>query len=281
MASPTWYLGPIGDLRALSCPEPDISMPVERYGGVHQGLSGARQADITGFRQNIPLEFTYMDYSEWSWLEALHTRLVPGPYYLVNPMKKNRLVLESSFPKAGGGTARGAELSVGASLRQADWPTGVGAGGWSVKWFNRSGSGFFRIARNNPAAVLPGEQVTVSAYFKASAAINIGKYIDYYDRSGQNGGTGFIGYTPITTAWTRVSHTVTVPAGIGAIDPVWFAQAADSGVDISIAAAQVEAGPTATNWELGGGSMKTVIDQMPAVSPIYPLTNVTVNLLEA
>jgi hypothetical protein len=275
----TWYLGPIGDLRALSCPEPDIGITVERYGGIHQGLSGARQIDITGFRQSVPLSFTYMDYDEWEWLDAMRTRLIPGPYYLINPLRKNRLVPESCFPKVGGGTARGSGVTQGATVRVNDWPTGVGAGGWACKWTNRSAAAWFRLARNNPAAVNPGDVVTASAYIKGSTAANLRWIVDYYNRNGQSGDSGYSADIPITTSWARYTWTVTVPAGIGALDPVLYF--ADSAPDISIAAAQVEIGASATDWQLGGGSMKVVIDQMPTESPLFPLENVNVTLLEA
>jgi hypothetical protein len=278
MAS-TWQIGPMGDLRSLPGAEPEIDMPIVRYGGIHQGLSGARQIDITGFRQNITLNFEALFYEDWAWLEAIYRRLIPGPHYLINPMRKNLLVAESSFPKVGGGTARGSGILGGATLRTADWPTGVGAGGWACKWTNRSGAAWFRLARNNPAAVNPTQQVTMSAYIKGSTATNMRWIVDYYDRSGQNGASAYTADIPVTTAWTRVSHTITVPAGIGGLDPVIYV--ADSTPDILIAATQLEVGAAATSWELGGGSMKAIVEQMPTVSPVFPLTDVSVSILEA
>lgn len=275
----TWYLGPIGDLRALSCPEPSIQKPRRRYGGLHQGLSGARQMDITGFRQDVTLDFDYMEYEEWEWLDAMHSKLIPGPYYLIDPMRKNLLVPESSFPKVGGGTARGSGVTQGVTVRTNDWPTGVGVGGWSNKWTNRSAGAWFRTARNNPVPVNPGQEVTVSAYLKASVGLDLRWIVDYYDRNGQNGDSGYSANIPITTSWARYSYTVTVPVGIGAIDPVLYFL--NHTPDIYIAAVQVELGPTATDWELGGGSMKALIEQMPTSSPLFPLTNVSVTILEA
>src|SRR5690606_1195650 len=87
----TWYLGPLGKLRGLVCPERGMSDTSTRYGGIHQGLTGARTMDITGHRREYEFEFVYMEKQDFAWLNALHTRMVPGPFYLIDPRYKNRL----------------------------------------------------------------------------------------------------------------------------------------------------------------------------------------------
>src|SRR5690606_40132859 len=67
----TWYLGPLGKLRGLVCPERGMSDTSTRYGGIHQGLTGARTMDITGHRREYEFEFVYMDKQDFAWLNAL------------------------------------------------------------------------------------------------------------------------------------------------------------------------------------------------------------------
>src|SRR5690554_2646520 len=97
--SKRWYLGPAGALQELTCPEPNIKANLVRYGGVHQGLSGARTVDVTGHRYEYAFDWDYMEQAEWAWLEAMHLRHVPGPFRLLNPLKKNRLAPQSSAMK--------------------------------------------------------------------------------------------------------------------------------------------------------------------------------------
>ena len=60
-----WYLGPLGDLRPLVCPEPDLSATQVRYGGLHQGLSGARTLDVTGHKAEYEFNTTGDDVTEF------------------------------------------------------------------------------------------------------------------------------------------------------------------------------------------------------------------------
>src|SRR5690606_23969820 len=87
----TWYLGPLGKLRGVVGPDAGTTATSTRYGGVHQGLTGARTMDITGHRREVEFQFTYLEKAEFEWLNALHARMVPGPLYLLDPRYRNRL----------------------------------------------------------------------------------------------------------------------------------------------------------------------------------------------
>lgn len=278
--APTWYLGPTGDLRALVCPEVDIDISVQRYGGIHQGLSGARALDVTGHRQKFEFAFNWLSDDEYAWLEALHLRQIRGPYRLLNPLKVNRLTPESSFGFVGGGTAQGAMTTGGVVTQVYDWPSGVGVGtGMATKWTNRpAGTPVFRFDDARRTTVIVGEQVTASVYLKASTSMTINLIIDWWNRTSQTTSTTVVPAS-VTTSWTRFSVTGTVPAGT---HTARFAGYTSNAVpDIYWAAAQFEKGASATAWDIGGGSPVVLLDQLSTISHRYPLYNTTLTLLEA
>jgi hypothetical protein len=276
--SPTWYLGPAGDLRALTCPEPNISTDVVRYGGIHQGLSGARVVDVTGHRAEYQFQYTYMEPEEWAWLNALHLRHIPGPYRLLDPMKRNRLTPESSSARLGGGTAHGLTLYGGIASRVWDWPNAAGIGAQSTQWSNRVGTSVVSFDEPVKTTVLSGEAITASVWMKAAANVEAGLYFEWYDKSTLTDISDDT-FVPVTTEWTRFSASQLIPANTnGAVFNVWLT---DITADVYIAAAQVETGDTATEWELGGGAPVVLLDQLATSSPQFPLTNCTLTLLEA
>ena len=281
----TWYLGPLGDLRPLVCPEPNVRMPVVRYGGVHQGLSGARVMDVTGHRQEFEFVFEYLDQDEYVWLEALHARLVPGAYYLLNPLKRNRLTLQASNMIVAQFSKNGVRVPTGASWgRRTLYPTAqIGMSGYSVfVWHWTDSQPRVTFDRGRPIPVLPNETVTASVYLNPSVPDEtpVTLQLDWFDVNGDSL-TPTVGasFNP-SSGWNRyVLPNAAPPSGavscrfsIGLIDP-------DQAV--YIAAPQVEAGPQATAWEMGGAALEVLPDQLETESPRFPLRNATLTLLEA
>ena len=278
--APTWYLGPTGDLRPLVCPETDIDMPVVRYGGIHQGLSGSRALDVTGHRQQFNFNFNWLSPTEYAWFQAMHLRQVKGPFRLISPLKVNRLTPESSFGFVGGGTAQGVSITGGVVTQVYDWPSGVGVGnGMSTKWTNRpAGSPVFRFDDFKRTTVIVGETVTASVYLKASTAMTINLVVDWWNRTAQTGSTTVVPAS-VTTSWARYSVTGVVPGGT---HTARFAGYTSNAVpDIYWTAAQFEAAATASAWDVGGGAPVVLLDQLTTVSPRYPYYNTTLSLLEA
>jgi hypothetical protein len=280
----TWYIGPMGDLRAVRCPEPDISTSVVRYGGVHQGLSGARTMDVTGHRQEIHMDFNHMDYSEWRWLEALHLRHVPGPHYLINPMRKNRLTPESSLCNPRNLGFHGMSVNSGAWTLEYDYPSGASdLGGRCLRWTGWSSGFTLRWDRYVYIPIFPLETITGSVWMRAETNRGIQLVFDWYDRTFTQVGSSSATTFSLTSAWQKCAITATAPAGTHSAVLAAIAYSADGpvGVPIRAAAAQVETGSTATSWEMGGAATRVLLDQLETSSPIYPLTNVSMTLLEA
>src|SRR5688572_21324044 len=115
--NPEWYIGALGALRRLPVPDPGIRMSPVVYGGIRQGLSGARTLDVTGVRMGYDMEFTGLEPDEWMHLEALRTRLIPGPHRLLDPLRRNRLSVEAAAVRVVGTRYGGTTISAGTAER--------------------------------------------------------------------------------------------------------------------------------------------------------------------
>ncbi|WP_367137887.1 hypothetical protein [Saccharothrix sp. HUAS TT1] len=279
MEPATWYLGPLGNVRALEVPEPGIGITLTRFGGFHQGLSGARTLDVTGHRYSYSFEWRNLDPSEYQWLEALHARLIQGPFRLLNPMKKNRLSVQASTLVIAG-TQGGITGNPGTYRYETDWPNAAGAGARSLRISTFGEEAFTRFDDAIPTPVLPDEEITVSLYLKGEAATSVELCLDWYGVSRQDYLSTSARYpVAVTTSWERFSFTITPPAGAGGAVLNFVNQ--DDTQPVRLAAPQIEPGDTATAFEVGGGSPVVLLDQLSGSSRIFPLTDCSLTLMEA
>jgi hypothetical protein len=270
-----WYIGPLGGLRALPCPEVDLEVNPVRYGGVHQGLSGARVMDVTGWRNDYKLEFKYLDQDEFRWLEAIYMQVVPGPHYLINPLKRNLLSAQSTALYSGqlGITVGGTTANVN------DYPSELPFPVRSTKMQDWVGTSNLMIFDNGrPVPIYRTDPLIYSVYLKADAALSVTLQAYWYNISGS-----LIGNTDTTVAidteWSRYWTSYLEPPN-GAVGLTAAINFGTAGSDIYVAAPQVESGYTPSAFDLGGGAATVIIDEFPEVSPRYPLRNVAVTLLE-
>lgn len=273
----TWYLGPAGDLRALECPERDIDITEVRFGGVHQSLGGARIMDVTGIKKQYQFNWTYLDQDDYSWFRALHTRLIPGPHRLVDPLMKNRLSLGVSDGNLVPHKYQYYTASAGLLTNQLDYPTGI-LGQRCVRWSDRTASSTLRLDLTKGTDVFPLETVTHSSYLKGGSAVSVDVFIAWYDKNFSFLSNSSVTTHSVTTSWARYSVSKTAPAN-AVIGVVTFQATATT--IINIAAPQLESGGSVTTWEQGGANPLVLIDQLPTISPRYPVSNVTMTLLEA
>jgi hypothetical protein len=266
-----WYLGPLGELRALPVPEPGMEIIQVRYGGTHQGLSGARVQDTTGRRVEYNLEFEYLNRAEYFWIDAMFTGHVPGPYRLLDPLKKNRL----SPPSTHLGRGIGMEDVLTYSR---SYPPQVGIPGRSYVLSGWESSTYtITFEPGKATVVLPNETITASIYLRANTTHGATLQMQMLDADLVVLDTQSVPAS-LTADWARFSITRTVPTGCAAIR--FRVMLGSANTAVYMAAPQVEAGSVATAWETGGGAPVVVIDQMPASSPIFPLRNCSLKLLE-
>lgn len=278
----TWYIGPLGDMRALVCPEPGISVRDVRYGGIHQGLSGARTMDVTGHRSEFQFEFTYLDQDEWAWLDALHTRLVPGPHRLINPLKKNRLTLRASNMDATSRRAKRDGVYTPAMWEKTtEYPAGMF--GRSVKMLAWSTAvGYLAMDIDKPVPVLPGEALSASVWLRSEGTHTGAKiHFDGTDRYGQRFSDATFNLPDLTTEWQRFTVPAYAPPANAAGVTMFVQLGADDSFPVYVAAPQLETGPVVTGWEIGGGAPEVLMDQLESTSPRFPLRDATLTLLEA
>jgi len=274
-----WYIGPAGDLKQLVCPEINLAVSDVRYGGVHQALSGARTMDVTGTKQDISMNFTFLDEADYRWLQALQTRHIPGPHRLISPLRKNRLTVQAASVNPTASIRPGAKLSAGTWQWVNDWPTAAGYGMRSTEWAARTASSTLKFDSVQGVPLFPLEQFTGSVYIKGSSAIASGSLtIDYYDRYGVFLSSATPEAASVTTSWARYTITRTAPTNAAT---AVLGVTATATTTMRVAAAQLEPGASATAWDQGGGATLVLVDQLPSTSPRFPLMNCSVTLLEA
>lgn len=273
----TWYLGPPGDLRALVCPERNIDVTELRFGGMHQSLGGARTMDVTGIKKQYQFSWNYLDQADYDWLRALHTRLIVGPHRLVDPLMANRLSLGTSDGNLAPHKYAFYTASAGLLSNQLDYPSGL-TGRRCVRWSDRSASSVLRLDLTKGTDVFPLESITHSVYLKGASAVSVDVFIAWYDRDFVFISNSSSTTHSVTTSWARYEGTKTAPAN--AVLGVMTLQATAT-TTINMAAPQFETGTVATAWGQGGANPLVLIDQLATVSPRYPVSNVTMTLLEA
>jgi hypothetical protein len=287
MADPIWYLGPDYDLQPLVCPEPDFDVTPVRYGGVFQGLSGARSVTHTGVRMQWTMELDFLDPDEYLRLEALLYRRIPGPYRLISPFKTNMMSPDGSMfkPTFGIDTGLTGMAIYQGSLRQVrDWPAAAGvSGGLSTGWLMATTSGnYARMDQQHRLPVKAGEVITGSVYIKCATAGTMVLGFDWFDKNGvQLSGTPSTTMT-LTSSWVRWSVVSTPPAN--AVTARMFLINPSSGLlgaEVFVAAGQAEKGGVATAWGPGGGAPRVIVDQLPTKTPRFPYKSATLVLLEA
>jgi len=278
----TWYFGWLGEMRTLLTPEVGLTNTDERYGGVHQALSGARTVDVTGLRRTYEMDWSYLTDAEVAWLYAFYRRLITQPAYLIDPMKKNLLSEQASTCQLHRNNDLGVQLSsLLVTEFRNDYPTGLPIVGNRVPIIVSSNSGgFFRFDGTDTfIPAFTGEPVTFSVYMRCdSGTVNVSMILDWVDKYGAD-------LTPtniakvVTTTWQRFSITVTPTGSQAGVRPAFVLPSGT--LNLRFAAPQVEYASAPTDWEMGGGRSKVLVEQITSQSPRFPLNNISVTLLEA
>lgn len=281
MDAATWYLGPAGNLRKLFCPERDISMNLVRYGGVHQGLSGARTMDVTGYKYEFGFRWNYMTYADWSWLEALHTRYLLGPFWLLNPLKNNLLTRESAALQLSTNTTHGVETTNATMTGILDWPAGVGIPTYSFAVVAAGSGATVTLDEGLGFPVIAGETYNVNLYVKNTVVAGTTGTntfaINWLDADGVLIGTPTQVTLGQSGSWNQRSLSSVPPAG--AVTG-FVKMLINTGATYRFAAPMVNIGASALPWEIGGAASLVLVDQLSTSSPRFPLTDCSLTLLE-
>lgn len=270
MQSATWYLGPLGNLRPLPSPDGGVDRTVERFGGVHQSLSGARTMDITGHRATYKFELPWLEPAEARFIEALHYRTVPGPFFLLDPLTTNRLSRDAALLKP---YTADVTIPSGGMARSTDAPAGAAVPVTSLDWSSYTAG----TALTLPAVpMLPNEAVVISVFARSEDAIPVTLSAAFTGADGSDQGHATQTVTT-STSWERYSVAAIVPTTAAAAQ---VSLAPQDGDRVLLAGAQLEFGSAPSAWDMGGGAPEVLLDQLERSSPHYPGDAITVTLLE-
>jgi hypothetical protein len=233
--------------------------------------------DVTGIKQQYTFNWKTLEQTDYSWLRALHTRLIPGPHRLIDPLRKNRLSVGASNGNVNPHKWSFYTVTAGLLTNQSDYPTGI-LGARAVRWSDRTASSIMAIDLDKRTDVFPLETVTVSAYLKGDSSVSVGMYIGWYDKDGVFLSSSTTTTHSVTTSWARYSTSKTAPtnAVMGVLSLTSTAT-----TTFNVAAPQFETGSSVTAWEEGGANPLVLIDQLTTTSPRYPVSDCALVLLES
>lgn len=86
-----FYVGPLGDMLPLPGVESGVDTPLAVIGGTHTSLTGAYTRDVFGYKRSWTWTYPMLTDRQARHIEALQRNLVPGPLYLIDPRRRNRL----------------------------------------------------------------------------------------------------------------------------------------------------------------------------------------------
>lgn len=281
MAIPEWLLGPAGDLRPLPPMEMDVVNNVDRFGGVHTSINGSRTVDVLGFKSRYELEIRHMKPEEYNRLEALYTQQIPGPFYLVDPLRRNLVSRESSSARPSGAGFRGLSAAGGALswVKASDSPLE-----WTkraAEWHTFEADNTVRFDYGRRIPLVSGQPITFSVYANPSEDVQLrARFQCYVGNQGAGTVSGEDTECP-AGEWTRVTVTIPDTENYDEVSPeLQFISGGSDSTKIKILGAQAEYADEPTEATLGGGSVLVVFEQMDTTSPYYPYQSAALTLLE-
>ncbi len=305
---PMFWLGRLGDLHPLACPEPGVSNTILSQMATNVSVSASETRDLQGFRREWSLEEAYMDENDVMLFEAMYQGIIHPPLRIIDPLKKNRFrAAVSAATKQGylnGGNDSWAPDSPGVMtirVNEANRPaiefTSLGderevsfqptnSAGWNVtqegaRWWP---NGMLRDRVNlvhRPSMVdpvLPGETVTVTFNARIVAgSAELGILLVGQDMTSTQGDV--VSITGAT--WSDYSITYTAPTDGSVVGLVpYFESTSANSLDMRVSYAQLESGSEFTSYAIGYGAPECIISGMSAVSPRYPLVTAQLTIKE-
>jgi hypothetical protein len=86
-----FYVGPLGGMLTLPGVESSVDTPLAVIGGTHTSLTGAFTRDRFGYKRSWTWPYPLLTDRQAQLVEAFQRNLVPGPLYLIDPRRPNRL----------------------------------------------------------------------------------------------------------------------------------------------------------------------------------------------
>ncbi|GAA1940448.1 hypothetical protein [Amycolatopsis minnesotensis] len=300
---PVFWLGPLGRLVPLGCPESGLSNSIQMQAAVNTSVNMHNTVDLQGFRRTWTMDQAWLDENDVSALEAMFTGMIMPPLRIIDPLKTNRFRPSVAVPRVtslwnggleswaltrGEGTVKPlpnpghpdftyADEGRSVAYRPDSGVTWNPSKDGAVLYPNgpRRANGALRKSTVDP--VLPGEVITVSFWLKTTGTgtATFGLSTVAPDLTGSFG----TALTFNNTAWQRLHLTYPVPEDGSVIGLAPYFSGANA-LDVQIGPGQLEAASEPSPWQAGYGAPEVVITQFDSVSPRFPLVTASLTILE-
>ncbi len=261
---PVFYLGPLGRMIAIQVPQAGFGAVPYEYGVLHQNLSGTATKDVFGQKWTYQIPLEQLDPRAYSFIEMMLRGALTGPYYLLDPRRRNRLgpvVSGCGINYSANGTSPWTPSNGTVTIVNAPevmLPSGgnVYTPGPSlgVQWAATAAGTL--VGGITPVPVLPGETITFSCYCPiGSPTVELIPYNASLVAQPSISGT-----TTVPGAPARKYITYIVPSDGSVVAVLPQIRAAAAGTYLTMAW-QLTDGTGPEPWVMGGSVPKVVIDQ--------------------
>lgn len=274
------YLGKPGIMYRLPAPTGPLEAPPSRFDVEHVLAGGGTTVrKLLDAKRRWTLPYDLNDEAGASTIDGFYRGVYGlGPYRFVDPTIRNVLALDPSATGArtnaavGWGVSATTAGTLAPDIATAPPPLLFGASvlTWTSPtasaWIHPSvptlpGTNLTTAGKAIAPVVLSQEAVTVSLYVKAASSVAMTLYAQGYNDLGQQIAQTSTAFTA-TTSWQRITALsgagFLTASGCNYVLPR-LAVGATAPTSVSISAAQVEYGTTATAWQPGHGSPTVVI----------------------
>lgn len=299
---PMFWLGPLGRMIPLACPEQGLSNSVSQQAAQNATLSMRRVLDIQGYRREWSMNQAYLDPEDVSALEAMFMGFLMPPHRFIDPLKRNRLRPSVSAPRRApmwNGGVGSWELLPGSGtiivLEDQDYETvsyvsegdarevsyQIDSG---LSW-NSGGAGSRLYPNGGPLIrphsvdpILPGETLTLSFWMKMTGTGTFTFSLYPVNASMVTGTPEEFEVTSSTWQQYTITYTAPVDGTVVGLYPLLATE--DSDVSLQLGRAQLEAGDVVNRWEPGYGAPEVAITNLDTVSPRFPLITASLTITE-
>lgn len=262
---PVFYLGPLGRMMAIQVPQAGMGAVPYEYGVLHQNLSGTSTKDVFGLKWTYQIPLEQFGPRAFSFIEMMLRGVLTGPYYLLDPRRRNRLgpvvsgcgINYSSIGNTPWVPSSGVVTIVNAPEISLPSPGNVYTPGPSlaVQWVPTAAGTL--VGGLNPVPVLPGETVTFSVYCPiGSPTVELIPYNASLVAQPSISGTTTVAGAP---ARKYITYIVPPDGSVVAVLPQLRAAAAGT---FTTMAWQLTDGTAPEPWVIGGGVPKVIVDQV-------------------
>lgn len=292
-----FYLGPLGDLRALPPIESDqtVDATADAPVGEHRSLSGSRTQDRLGPHRRVwQLNWVYLEVDDTDLIDALRRGHLGSPLWLLDPQRPNLAPAQIASAGSERGSADGWETQTGtprwkpALLDPATRPDGVRPVG-VIEWTRATAADDLSVGRAHPAQRAPtppgGAPVAASSWARvvSDTAVELAVGIETWDQDGTAIPQFVLDPVTLTPGdpWVELPVTTEPTGPAASFAPYWSIAAAQPTCTVQVCGIRYGHGSTPPAPSSGGGSAQVFVREMPETYPGQDEISSSLTLVEA